>query len=291
MHIGVVFPQNEFPAAAAAYRDYAQTVEELGYSHILAYDHILGANPERPGGWTGPYTHQDSFHEPFTLFSYMAGVTSRLGFVTGVIILPQRETALVAKQAAMVDIMSGGRFRLGVGVGWNEVEYVATGYDFHQRGRRADEQIDVLKELWTKPLVTFRGEWHNIPDAGLNPLPIQRPIPIWFGGHAEVVLARLARKGDGWLPGYRTAGAAAKTLDLLDNLLAEQGRSHADIGIEIRLVYKDGTPESWQQIMADWEVAGATHASINTMGCGFTTVEEHIEALRGFAAALTIYNQ
>lgn len=285
MNIGVVFPQTEFPADAAAYRDYAQAVEALGYTHILAYDHILGANPDRPGGWRGPYTYQDSFHEPFTLFSYLAGVTERLGFVTGVIILPQRETTLVAKQAAMVDILCRGRFRLGIGTGWNEVEYIATGNDFRQRGRKSDEQIELLRELWTKPLVTFQGQWHHIPDAGLNPLPIQQPIPIWLGGHAEAVLARIARKGDGWLPGFRTADAAAPTLDLLDQYLAEQGRSRADIGIEPRLAYKDGSPESWGQILTDWQAAGATHASLNTMGCGFTTVAEHITAVEKFAAA------
>ncbi|MBK9049538.1 MAG: LLM class F420-dependent oxidoreductase [Chloroflexi bacterium] len=287
MKIGVVFPQIEFPADAAAYRDYAQAAEALGYTHILAYDHILGANPDRPGGWSGPYTYQDPFHEPFTLFSYLSGVTSQLGFVTGVIILPQRDTALVAKQAAMVDILCGGRLRLGIGIGWNEVEYVATGNDFHQRGRKSDEQIDLLRELWTKPLVNFQGQYHTIPDAGINPLPIQRPIPIWLGGHAEAVLSRIARKGDGWLPGYRTAAAAAKTLARLDTLLAEQGRSRADMGIETRLLYQDGTPESWQTIMQDWQAAGATHGSINTMGCGFTTVEQHIEALRVFAAAVS----
>ncbi len=287
MKIGVVFPQIEFPADAAAYRDYAQAAEALGYTHILAYDHILGANPDRPGGWSGPYTYQDPFHEPFTLFSYLSGVTSQLGFVTGVIILPQRDTALVAKQAAMVDIMCGGRLRLGIGIGWNEVEYVATGNDFHQRGRKSDEQIDLLRDLWTKPLVNFQGQYHTIPDAGINPLPIQRPIPIWLGGHAEAVLSRIARKGDGWLPGYRTAAAAAKTLARLDTLLAEQGRTRADMGIEIRLLYQDGTPESWQTIMQDWQAAGATHGSINTMGCGFTTVEQHIEALRVFAAAVS----
>ena len=286
MKIGVVFPQTEFPADAAAYRDYAQAAEALGYTHILAYDHILGANPDRPGGWSGPYTYKDPFHEPFALFSYLSGVTPKLGFVTGVIILPQRDTALVAKQAAMVDILCGGRLRLGIGIGWNEVEYVATGNDFHQRGRKADEQIDVLRELWTKPLVNYTGRYHTIPDAGINPLPVQQPIPIWMGGHAEAVISRLARKGDGWIPGYRTAAAAAKTLDLLDNLLAEQGRSRADIGIEIRLLYQNGTPESWGTIIEDWQTAGATHGSINTMGCGFTTVAEHIEALRVFAAAV-----
>ncbi|MBX7251491.1 MAG: LLM class F420-dependent oxidoreductase, partial [Candidatus Promineofilum sp.] len=201
MHIGLVYPQTEYPADPAAVRDYAQTAEALGFSHILAYDHVLGANPDRPGGWTGPYTYQTPFMEPFVLFSHMAAVTTHLGFATGILILPQRETALVAKQAATLDVLCGGRLRLGIGTGWNEVEYVALGQDFHTRGRRQEEQIEVLRALWTQELVTFKGRWHDIPDAGLNPLPVQRPIPLWFGGHADVVLRRLARLGDGWMPG------------------------------------------------------------------------------------------
>ncbi len=209
MHIGLVYPQTEYPPDPAAVRDYAQAAEALGYSHVLAYDHILGANPDRPGGWTGPYTYRDPFMEPFLLFTYMAAVTTRLGFIPGILILPQRETTLVAKQAAVLDVLCGGRLRLGVGTGWNEVEYIAAGYDFHTRGARQEEQIEVLRRLWTQELVTFKGRWHDIPDAGLNPLPVQRPIPIWLGGHADVVLRRIARLGDGWLPGFRTAEAAA----------------------------------------------------------------------------------
>ena len=200
MHIGLVYPQTEYPADPAAIRDYAQAAESLGYSHVLAYDHILGANPDRPGGWSGPYTYQTPFIEPFLLFSYMAAAAHRLGFISGVIILPQRETTLVAKQAAVLDVLCGGRFRLGVGTGWNEVEYIAAGYDFHTRGRRQEEQIEVLRLLFTQELVTFKGRFHDIPDAGLNPLPVQRPIPIWLGGHADAVLRRVARLGDGWLP-------------------------------------------------------------------------------------------
>lgn len=283
MQIGLVYPQTEYPADPAAVRDYAQAADDLGYSHILAYDHILGANPDRPGGWTGPYTHRESFMEPFLLFSYMAAVTTRLGFATGILILPQRETTLVAKQAAVLDVLCGGRLRLGIGTGWNEVEYQAAGYDFHTRGKRQEEQIEVLRQLWTQELVTFKGRWHDIPDAGLNPMPVQRPIPLWFGGHADAVLRRLARVGDGWMPGFRTAEAAAGHLDMLDRFLSENGRRRTDIGIEPRLHWGNGNLDELGRALEGWQAAGATHISLNTMGAGFTTANEHLAAIRSFA--------
>ena len=286
MQIGLVYPQTEYPADPAAVRDYAQTAEALGFAHILAYDHVLGANPDRPGGWSGPYTYQTSFMEPFLLFTYMAAVTTRLGFATGILILPQRETALVAKQAATLDVLCGGRLRLGIGTGWNEVEYIALGQDFHTRGRRQEEQIEVLRALWTQELVTFKGRWHDIPDAGLNPLPVQRPIPLWLGGHADAVLRRLARLGDGWLPGFRTAEAATGALATLDGYLAEAGRSRADIGLEPRLHWGDGDLDALGRTLAGWRAAGATHVSLNTMGAGFKTAGEHLAAVRQFAEKL-----
>lgn len=283
MKIGIVFPQIEFGNDPVAVRDYAQTVEGLGFTHVLAYDHILGANPDRPGGWRGPYTYQNPFHEPFILFSFMAAVTRTLEFIPGVIILPQRETALVAKQAANLDVLSGGRLRLGVGIGWNEVEYAALNQEFHTRGKRLEEQVEVLRLLWTQPLVTYLGRWHSIPDAGLNPLPVQQPIPIWFGGHADVVLERVARIGDGWLPQYRTAADAQPALDKLDNYLAAAGRTRADIGLEPRMAYGDGNPDTWHATMEGWQAAGATHLSFNTMGKGFEGPAAHIAAVRTFA--------
>ncbi len=286
MKIGAVFPQTEFGNDPIAMRDYAQAVESLGFSHILAYDHVLGANPDRPGGWTGPYTHKTPFHEPFLLFSFMAAVTSTLEFATGVIILPQRQTALVAKQAATLDILCGGRFRLGIGVGWNEVEYIGLGEDFHNRGKRSAEQVDLLKKLWTEPLVNFQGEWHTIPDAGLNPLPIQQPIPIWFGGHADPVLQRVATVGDGWMPNYATAADARPHLDQLDRYLAEAGRSRDQIGIEPRFKWGSGKPEEWSPFLDGWKAAGATHMTLITMGYGFDTPDKHINALRQFAEAM-----
>ncbi|MCL4264774.1 MAG: LLM class F420-dependent oxidoreductase [Anaerolineae bacterium] len=287
MKIGVVFPQIEFPADPIAIRDYAQTAETLGFSHILAYDHVLGANPERPGGWQGPYTHHDPFFDPFVLYSYMAALTTSIHFVTGVLILPQRDTAVVAKQAACLDVLSGGRFRLGVGVGWNRVEMESIGHNFHDRGKRIEEQIEVLRLLWTQPLVRFNGRYHHLDDVGLNPLPVQQPIPIWLGGHADAVLERVARLGDGWFPNYRTPEQARPSLDKLDAFLEQHGRRRADIGIEARLAYKDGTPESWQKAIAAWQEAGATHLTFNTMGAGLDTAAKHLQAIAQFAQAIS----
>ncbi len=288
MKTGVVFPQTEFGNDPEAVKTYAQTAESLGYTHILAYDHVLGANPDRPGGWKGPYTYQTPFHEPFVLFSFMAAVTTNIEFTTGVIILPQRETALVAKQAATLDVLSNGRFRLGVGIGWNEVEYVALNQLFQTRGRRIEEQVTLLRQLWTQPLVTFNGRWHHIPDAGLNPLPLQQPIPIWFGGHAEAVLHRVAQMGDGWMPNYRSAADAQPSLDKIATWAAQYGRSPHQIGIEARLPFADGNPDRWHDTINGWQAAGATHLTLNTMGIGLKTADAHIQALRTFAESINL---
>ena len=283
MKIGVVFPQTEIGNDPAAIRDYAQTAEGLGFTHLLAYEHVLGANPQRPGGWSGPYTHLTPFHEVFVLFGYLAGVTQRLELATGILILPQRQTALVAKQAASLDVLSGGRLRLGVGLGWNAVEYEALNEDFHNRGVRIEEQVQVLRRLWSEPLVTFTGKWHTIPDAGLNPLPLQRPIPIWFGGSVEPAIRRIARLADGWMVQHRSAAKAKADLELFDRFLEEAGRSRSQVGLEPRLLYGAGDPKSWESDLHDWQAAGATHLSFNTMGGGFKTPQEHIQAIQKFA--------
>jgi probable F420-dependent oxidoreductase len=286
LNFGVIYPQTEYPPEPAAVRDFSQAAEALGFTHIVAYDHVLGANPERPGGWKGPYTHLSAFLEPFVLYSFMAACTTRLGFLTGILILPQRQTALVAKQSATLDVLSGGRLRLGVGLGWNEVEYVALGEDFHKRGRRIDEQLEVLRRLWTEPLVVFRGREHQIDDAGLNPLPQQRPIPIWFGGHDERVLRRAARLGDGWIPNFKSAADAGRALEALRAYRAEAGRDGLPFGIEARLAYGDGTPDAWRASIESWRQAGATHISLNTMGAGLATADAHLHAIRRFAEAV-----
>jgi probable F420-dependent oxidoreductase len=285
MEIGVVFPQTEFGTDRVALRDYAQAVAGMGYTHVMAYEHVLGANPDRPGGWRGPYTYQSPFYSPFLLFSYMAAITDALGFVTGILILPQRQTALAAKQAATLDVLCGGRFRLGVGVGWNEVEYTALGFDFHTRGRRVEEQVDLLRRLWTEPLVTFEGSWETIPDAGINPMPVQRPIPVWFGGQSDAALRRTARMGDGWLPNTRTAESARPAVERLHEYLDEAGRPPDALGLGPRLYYGGGGLDALLAEAAAWRELGATQMSINTMKSGLTTPDAHVAALRRFAEA------
>ncbi len=286
MRVGVIFPQTEIGADPSAVREYTQAAEELGYDHLAVYDHVLGADPERRPDWRGPYTHKTMFHEPFVLFGYMAGITKRLELVTSIIILPQRQTALVAKQAAEVDVLSGGRLRLGIGIGWNAVEYEALGEDFHTRGQRSEEQIEVLRALWTQEVVNFQGRWHQITDAGLNPLPVQRPIPIWIGGGADAVLQRIARLADGWFPQVRPDERGRELIEQMRSYAREAGRDPATIGIEGRLSIGATPKEEWASTMAAWESLGATHLSVNTMGAGLATPKEHIDAIRRFKEAL-----
>ncbi|MBI2886754.1 MAG: LLM class F420-dependent oxidoreductase [Chloroflexi bacterium] len=282
MQLGVVFPQTELGADPTVVRDYVQAVEGMGFSHLAIYDHVLGADPANRPGWRGPYTHRSLFHEPFVLFGYLAGLTQRLELVTSIIILPQRQTVLVAKQAAEVDVLARGRFRLGVGIGWNQVEYEALGEDFHTRGRRMEEQMAVLRALWTQEVVTFQGRWHHITEAGLNPLPVQRPIPIWMGGGAEPVLQRIGRLADGWFPQIRPDDNAKAALERLRSYAREAGRDPASIGIEARGNAATGTPEDWARHFAAWRDLGATHLSVNTMGGGFTSPDQHVAALRQY---------
>ncbi|MFC1960599.1 LLM class F420-dependent oxidoreductase [Chloroflexota bacterium] len=288
MKIGVIFPHFEFGTDSGAVRDFAQTVEALGFSHIAADDHVIGPNPDRPGGWTGWVTYKTAFYEPLVLFSFMAAVTRRLAFNTWVLLLPQRQTVLVAKQAATLDILSEGRLRLGLGVGWNEIEYTSLGADMRTRGQRIEEQVLLLRQLWTQELVDFQGNWHTIPDAGINPLPVQRPIPIWFGGQSEAAIRRMARLGDGWMPLYTDVHQAQPGLDLLDRCLEDAGRSRANFGLEARLPYGSGDPAVWEQLLLDWQTAGATHAVLQTTNCGFTTPTDHLAALRRFAEAINL---
>ena len=283
MKVGVVFPQTEIGADPYYIRDYGQAAEELGFAHILAYDHVVGANPASRANWRAPYSHMDMFHEPLVLFSYLAGVTRRIEFCTGIIILPQRQTVLVAKQAASLDVLSGGRLRFGIGIGWNPVEYEALGENFKNRGRRSEEQIEVLRRLWTHPTVSFDGRWHKITDAGINPLPTQRPIPIWFGGSDERALRRLARLGDGWFPLLPPDEKCRAMIDKIRVYTRDAGRESDAIGIEGRIAYDQGSTEAWQKELEAWQDLGATHLSFNTMKAGLNSPSAHIEAIRRFA--------
>lgn len=284
MRYGVVFPQTEIGKDPSAIRDFAQAAEELGYHHLLAYDHVVGANPASRPGWRPPYTYKDMFHEPFVLFGYLAGLTKRIELVTGVIILPQRQTVLVAKQAAALDVLSGGRLRLGIGIGWNPVEYEALGENFKNRGRRSEEQVEVMRKLWTQELVTFEGEWHKITDAGLNPLPIQRPIPIWFGGGHDQTLRRVARLGDGWFPLLGPDDKCRAMIEKIRAYTREAGRDPRSVGIEGRIMIGQGSPEQWTKEIQAWKELGATHVTANTMKAGFSSPSGHVEAIRRFRA-------
>lgn len=286
MKIGALFPQLECGNDPSFVRDFAQTASEAGFSFVSAYEHVLGANPEKPEDWESPATFKSSFLEPFLLFSYMASAAPNLGFLTRVLVLPQRQTALVAKQAATLDIFCHGRLRLGVAIGWNPVEYTSLNQDYRTRARRIEEQVAVLRELWTNPLVEFHGLWDSIPDAGINPLPIQRPIPIWFGGHSENTLRRVARMGDGWLPNDLPFERTKSAIDRLRGYLRQVGRDPLTIGIEPRMQYGDANPDKWNRMLLDWQEVGATHLSLDTMGCNFKTPGAHLNALRKFSEAV-----
>ena len=286
MRVGVTLPQTEMGSDPVAIRDYVQAVEQLGYGHILSLDHVLGANAASRPGWEGPYDHTDLIHEPFVLLGYLAAVTQRIELVAAVIILPQRQTALVAKQVAEIDVLSGGRMRLGIGIGWNDVEYEALGEDFHNRGRRSEEQIEVLRALWTQELVTYRGRWHRITDAGINPLPVQRPVPIWIGGGAEAVLRRIARVGDGWFPQLKPDADGLAAVERLRSYAREAGRDPGDIGIESGVPIAGRPVEESMREATAWRDIGATHLRVNTRGAGLAFPDGHLEAVRRFKEAV-----
>jgi probable F420-dependent oxidoreductase len=281
----VVFPQTEIGPDAGAVRAYAQRVEELGFTHLLAYDHVVGADPAVHQGWDGPYDVTTTFHEPLVLFGYLAALTS-LELVTGIVILPQRQTALVAKQAAEVDLLTGGRFRLGVGLGWNAVEYEALGKEFGNRGRRMGEQVRLLRRLWTEPAVTFAGDYEQVRGAGLAPLPVQRPIPVWFGGSSRPAYVRIGQLADGWFPQVPPGPRLAEARAVVEQAAVEAGRDPAALGMEGRVSWREGGADQVVVDAASWLDAGATHLSVNTMGAGFASVDDHLAALARVAEGL-----
>jgi probable F420-dependent oxidoreductase len=285
MRHGVVFPQYEIGDDPVVVRDFVQAVEDLGYDHLLVYDHVLGADRSTRPGWAGFYGLEEMFHEPFVLFGHLAAIARRLELVTGVIILPQRQTALVAKQAAEVDFLSGGRLRLGVGVGWNEVEYEVLGEDFHNRGRRLEEQVEVLRRLWTQPSVTFHGRWHELDAVGINPLPLQRPIPIWIGGSSEVVFRRIARVADGWFPHRPPPEGWPALVERVNGYIREAGRDPATVGMEPR-VNMSGDPDKWVRRVEEWRDLGASHISVVTLHAGLASPTDHIDAIRRWKEAV-----
>ncbi|MCL2582676.1 MAG: LLM class F420-dependent oxidoreductase [Streptosporangiales bacterium] len=282
LRIGAVFPQTELGGDTGAIRTWATEVERAGYQHALIYDHVVGADPAVHGPWDRPYDVKTTFREPFVLFGYLAALT-RLELVTGVIILPQRQTALVAKQAAEVDLLTGGRFRLGVGIGWNHVEYEALGKNFRDRGRRSEEQIELLRRLWTEPSLTFDGKHEQVTGAGISPLPVQRPIPLWIGGQSPRAYERIGRLADGWFPQFGPGPELDEARGIVEAAARDAGRDPAALGLEGRVTYTGDTGSVVSAIEA-WRAAGATHISVNTMGAGLSA-DAHAGVLGEIASA------
>ena len=285
MEIGVVFPQTEIGGDRGAVRAYGQAASDLGYSHLAAYDHVLGADTSVHGDLGGPYTVDDTFHERLVMFGYLAGFT-KLGFATSILIGPQRQTALLAKQAAEVDILSEGRFRLGLGIGWNRVEYEALGHSFADRAAILEEQVGVLRQLWTQESVTVDGRFHRITAAGLAPPPVQRPIPIWIGAWAPAALRRVGRVADGWFPQVRPGGGLTEALESIAEGAREAGRDPSAIKFEGRVDFATGDPDLIARHAERWREAGASHLSVNTMAAGCRGVDEHIAGLATIAGVL-----
>ncbi len=284
MRIGVVIPQTELGSDPAVLRAYPQRVEELGFAHMLAYDHVVGADTTVHQGFQGPYDIDSTFHEPFVMLGYLAAITT-LELVTGVIILPQRQSVLVAKQAAEVDLLTGGRFRLGVGLGWNAVEYEALGETFTNRGKRSEEQVELMRKLWTQRSVTFDGKYHTVTGAGLAPLPTQRPIPVWFGAASDRAYERAGRLGDGWFPMVEPGPGLDHALEQVNRAAESAGRNPQSIGMEARVSWT-GDPDKLAADIAAWKAAGASHLSVNTMKAGLAHVDDHLAALERVAADL-----
>ena len=285
MNLGVVVPTMELGPGPAVLREYAQTAQELGYTHLVVQDHVLGVDPAVHVGWDRPYTNMTPTPDPFIQSAFLATAMPGMELVTGVVVLSQRQTALVAKQAAEVDILTGGNFRLGVGTGWNQVEYQALGADFHTRGARSEEQVELMRALWTQPSVTFEGKWHHIDAVGINPLPVQRPIPVWFGGGADALLRRVARMGDGWItePQVQTRKENQAMLDRLFGFAEELGRDPASIGIEGRIELVDNPTE--QAVLAalrDWHDMGVNIVTLSTRAVGLDSPQEQMDALKKY---------
>ena len=296
MQIGAIFPQTEIGPDPAAIRDYVQAVEEMEFDYLFIADHVLGADPAHHEHVRGSYyTHHSVIHESLTTLAFIAALTTRIRLITGILILPQRQTALVAKQAAEIDVLSGGRLTLGIGVGWNHVEFEALGEDFTNRGIRSEEQIDLMRALWTQEVVDFEGRWLTVRAAGIKPLPVQRPIPVWFGagGSAgpaprDVVLRRIARMGDGWFPSFGPDDTARAVLDKMQNYIAEAGRQPSDVGLAGRIRMPGKSPDEWLAEVEGWQSLGGTHVMAEARRGPLSAVDQHIEAMRQFREVIPV---
>ena len=271
MKIGLQYPAATVGADPSEMREFAQAAEGLGYAHLTVFEHIVGVRPQ-----PGEREHHAEYHELLTMLSFLAGATSTIGLLTAVLVLPMRQAVVVAKQAAEVDFVSGGRLRLGIGVGRSPREYEATGADYHNRGRRIEEQLSLMRKLWTEEWVTFHGEWHQANDIGLTIPPVQRPIPVWMGGGSDRALERMGRMSDGWLSTKLepTAGGMAK----IRASAAAAGRDPTSVALEGRLEIQGTTPDAWAAGVEAWAEVGATHLTIRGDG----TPAEQIELARRF---------
>lgn len=285
MEFGAVLPHNEIGTDPGAIKAYAQGVEALGATHLLIYDHVLGADPNRPGGFQGPYDKDVAFHEPFTTFAFIAACTEKLEMITTVLILPQRQTVLVAKQAAELAILSNNRFRLGVGTGWNELEYVGLNETFGNRGKRQAEQVRLMRRLWTEDSIDFAGEYHRIDLASIKPRPSE-PIPIWFGGSAPALLKRCAELGDGWIPLGSPNDKSAAMIEKIREHRQAAGLSWDGFGIQAQAQYAGGTPERWAGHAEKWRNLGATHLAIATHNAGATDADGHLKRIEEYLTAM-----
>ena len=309
MQLGVSLPVADIGTNPAVVRDYAQAAEELGYSHLLVGDHVVGTNPTADRGvfvssaaamasrninFRRVGSTQYAFHDPFVLFGFLTGLTQRIGFAVGVLILAQRQAVLVAKQAASLDVLCGGRLRLGVGVGWNEIEFIALNESFHNRGRRSEEQVRVMQALWAEPHVTFTGDFHRLEDVGINPRPAGGRVPIWFGGDADATFHRAARYGDGFMPiNYPPGDAALQAFDKLRKLTQNAGRDPAAMGLEVWVSPGAGTEADWRREIAFWKAAAVTHVTAHTTYMSphhkrieGQTVADHLAAIARYRAAV-----
>lgn len=302
LKVGAIFPQIDLGPNPQTIRDYCAGVEGTGFNHITCFDQVVGLDMTvRPGL---PFVHDcnDLFHEIFVLFGFMAAITERIELATGVVVLPQRQTALVAKQAAEVDVLANGRFRLGIGVGIKPDEFGALGQEFRNRGKRIEEQMDLMRALWCDPLIDFEGKWHNIKAGGINPLPVQQPIPIWIGGHSDPVLSRIARKADGWMPNFEPDNFGRQTIEKLKTQCDQLGRDFTEIGIEVTVNVLSKSRQQWIDEAHAWKALGATHLSANTMrevwseelmmwskdrANPLTEVSAHLEALTDYFEAVS----
>ncbi len=285
MQIGAVVPHHEIGTDPGAIRAYSEGAEELGVDHLLIYDHVVGVDRNRPGGFEGPYDSNTAFHEPMVFFGFVAACTSNVDLMTSILILPQRQTVLVAKQAAELAILSGGRFKLGIGVGWNTVEYDALNEDFHTRGRRQAEQVDLMRRLWTEDVFSYDGEFHRFEHASILPRPAE-PVPVLFGGSAPALIERCARLGDGWVPlGSPNEKSAARIAELR-RIREDAGLPWDGFLVHAQAQYAGGTPERWQAHAEKWRDLGATHLAIATHSAGDTDVDGHLARIAEYQAAV-----